>query len=87
MVLCLLPDGDSPKSSRGFRRGTCTTHAAILGEYPFVKVMHSMFFALLTHFLKGREATGEVLYESEDEVFAIETTSHAINSETFVNIW
>lgn len=39
------------------------------------------------HFLKGREATGEVLYESEDEVFAIETTSHAINSETFVNIW
>lgn len=23
--------------------------AAILGEYPFVKVMHSMLFVLLTH--------------------------------------
>lgn len=39
------------------------------------------------HFLNGGEATGEALYESEDEVLAIETTTHAINSETFVNIW
>lgn len=38
-------------------------------------------------FLKGREATEEVLCDSEDEVFARETTSHAINSKTFVNIW
>lgn len=28
-----------------------------------------------------------MVYESQDEVFAIETNSHAINSEAFVNIW